>query len=237
MPKQSLGAEKTGTCDFCQSPFSKKRFDQRLCSDACRREAKGVYNQGHWMFRRDRELRNQKRKELYLKNREVSLAKAKQWRKENPEESKAKSRSNYEKYKEKHTERTKKYRQMYPEVRQREYRNARQRRPWERSLSNARSRSMKKKLAFDLTREWCEQTWTGFCALTGLPFKFGSQTLFPFTVSIDRINSNLGYIQSNCRFVLFAVNSLRGSGSDDEMYQIAEALLAYRDQKRAPATP
>lgn len=93
------------------------------------------------------------------------------------------------------------------------------------SLENAKNRSLKKGFPFDLTREWCERVWTGKCAVTGLPFAFGTQTHFPFSPSIDRIDSALGYTQTNCRFVLFAINSLKGTGTDEQMLQIAQALI------------
>jgi hypothetical protein len=42
--------------------------------------------------------------------------------------------------------------------------------------------------------------------------------------SIDRIIPSCGYQQWNSRFILLGVNSLKGSGSDDEMYAVAQAL-------------
>src|SRR5216684_3279553 len=122
-------------------------------------------------------------------------------------------------------DRAEKYKKSHPEVGTKSYRTAREKRPWEWPLINARGRSQKKGFAFDLTREWCEAKWTGTCALSGLPFSFGSQDHHPFSPSIDRIESSKGYTQDNCRFVLFAVNSFKGTGTDEQMLEIANALI------------
>jgi hypothetical protein len=47
----------------------------------------------------------------------------------------------------------------------------------------------------------------------------------PYSVSIDRIKHHVGYYPHNCRFVLHAVNTMRGSGTDAEMNLIARALI------------
>lgn len=224
--KQTLGEERIGTCQICQAPFPKTRFDAKFCSTECRTEAKKFYNRTRWLDRTDRETMNEKRKERYYAARPQVLENLKQWRRDNPEEAKAKDRAKYEANKEKHIARTNAYRKAHPEVRQKEFHNARQKRPWRQCLANARNRSLKKGFSFDLTREWCEQNWTGTCALTGLPFMFGTQTLFPFSPSIDRIKSSEGYTQNNCRFVLFAVNSFKGTGTDEQMLEIANALIS-----------
>jgi hypothetical protein len=82
--------------------------------------------------------------------------------------------------------------------------------------------------------EWAEKTYTGVCALTGLPFINSAQAIAgksggrPYSPSIDRINPLKGYTQDNCRFVLFAVNSFKGTMSDPEMYHIARALISHQ---------
>lgn len=45
---------------------------------------------------------------------------------------------------------------------------------------------------------------------------------------MDRIDSSKGYTQDNCRFILFAVNSFKGVGTDALMLEIAQALLERR---------
>jgi hypothetical protein len=106
--------------------------------------------------------------------------------------------------------------------------------PWYQSLLAAGNRAHFKGLEHDLTKEWAERTFTGYCSLTGLPFinraqgPAGKSGGVAYSPSIDRINPLKGYTQDNCRWVLFAVNSLKGTMTDAEMYHIAAALLAKR---------
>lgn len=226
--KQTLGEERIGTCQICQQPFPKTRHDAKFCSTACRKNAQQFYARTRWMDRIDRVEMNNRRKERYYANRPQVLEKLKQWRLDNPEAAKAKDRAKYESNREKHNQRSAAYKKAHPEVSQKAYKTARKKRPWEWPLTNARNRSQKKSFAFDLTREWCEQNWTGACSLSGLPFQFGTQTHFPFSPSIDRIDSSKGYTQNNCRFVLFAVNSFKGTGTDDQMIEIARAIVSLK---------
>ena len=230
--KTTLGESKTETCQICHAQYHKTRFDQKFCSKPCREEAKKFYKRAIWFERPDREKQNARRKQHYLNHRKQTLAQQKQWRLEHPEEDKIRRQQTYERNKEKHIARCAAYRAAHPEIRHKEYENRRQRYPWQEALANARNRSAKKKFAFDLTREWCIQNWTGRCAVSNLPFAFGTQSYCPFSPSIDRIRSDLGYTQDNCRFVLFAVNNLKGAGTDADMLRIAEAIVSH--QKALP---
>lgn len=220
---------KITNCVWCDSPFLMTRRDARFCSKS---HAMKFHNKkAVWTNRPDRFAQNQQRAVRYQANREVELAKQKEKRIANPELFRAKERAEYQRNKQKHMMHAKAYRKAHPEKRNPEYRRSRQKYPWLRCLVNAERRALKKKFPFELTREWCLQNWTGKCAITSLDFIFGTQTYYPFSPSIDRIDSSKGYLQNNCRFVLFAVNSLKGIGTDEQMLQIAKAIA---DQKAAP---
>lgn len=92
----------------------------------------------------------------------------------------------------------------------------------------AKGRAAKRKLPFDLTYEWGEKRWTGFCELTGIPFaprRDAPSSLF--SPSLDKIIPAKGYIQDNCRFVLFGINNLKHDGTDEEMYYVAKSLISH----------
>jgi hypothetical protein len=100
---------------------------------------------------------------------------------------------------------------------------------WKIAFKAAKQRALKKKIEFGLTKEWALVRWTGRCELTGIEFvrsvgKGGGPGIY--SCSLDRIDHALGYVESNCRFVLASVNAFRGSGSDDEMLAIAKKLIA-----------
>ena len=105
----------------------------------------------------------------------------------------------------------------------------RQRMPWLASFHACRKRAIKNGIEFTLTYEWARETYTGYCALTGLPFDVrevaGKPGPRPHSVSIDKIDQTKGYIPSNCRFVLNAVNTFRGTAADVDMLTIAKALV------------
>lgn len=103
----------------------------------------------------------------------------------------------------------------------------RKRYPWHAILNGAKTRSKKESMAFDLNAAWCKSRWTGNCELTGIAFvpAFNRQGPSMFSPSIDKIIPSLGYVEGNCRFVLWAVNAMKGRGTDSDMYRIAETLL------------
>ena len=103
--------------------------------------------------------------------------------------------------------------------------------PWYSGLLAAGDRSRQKKHEYTLTAEWAASTYTGFCVLTGIPFVISAQGpagksgVRPYSPSIDRINPLKGYTQDNCRWVLSAINSFKGTMTDQEMLTIARALV------------
>lgn len=88
-------------------------------------------------------------------------------------------------------------------------------------------------LPFTLTDEWARKRWTGRCELTGIPFVVAGTHGKFFSPSLDRIDPKKGYVDDNCRFILFAVNTLKGVGTDEDMMLVARELIAnYK-----PSTP
>ena len=89
-----------------------------------------------------------------------------------------------------------------------------------------RIRAKKKGIDFDLDRPHLE-TMGDRCALTGIKFTATDRPGKPhmYSPSVDRLKADEGYVKGNVRVVLFAINSFRGTGTDTEMLNIAEALL------------
>ena len=80
-------------------------------------------------------------------------------------------------------------------------------------LKDARRRAASKGMSFSLTRDWVIgrlRRWT--CEATGWLFVIQSgRGHHPFAPSIDRINSTRGYTPANCRLVISAVNTIKGT--------------------------
>ena len=100
-------------------------------------------------------------------------------------------------------------------------------RPWEELLRSARTRAKKRGRVFELTEQWALSKWTGYCALTGIPFvlNLGRPTYGPFSPSIDRVDPLGGYTPENCRFILMCLNSFKGQMADNEFIMVARRLV------------
>jgi hypothetical protein len=98
--------------------------------------------------------------------------------------------------------------------------------PWLNSLRNSKTRAKTMGIPFDLTRDWVRARWTGRCEITGIEFVLSDRrTPYLFSPSLDRIAPEKGYTQDNCRFVIHAVNALKGAGTDEQMLSIAKAIV------------
>lgn len=82
------------------------------------------------------------------------------------------------------------------------------------ALANARQRAPKKRVPFDIDREYVMSRLEevgGVCELSGIAFvpgydPDGRYSHNPFGVSIDRIEPAKGYVRGNIRLVLTALN-------------------------------
>jgi hypothetical protein len=74
----------------------------------------------------------------------------------------------------------------------------------------------------------------GVCELTGLPFILAQdQPTYhnPYAPSLDRIDSGLGYLDSNVRVVLAAVNRSLGAEGEATMLPILKAMVVAIEAK------
>lgn len=99
------------------------------------------------------------------------------------------------------------------------------------------SELQKKKLDFNLTKDYLKQLWdkqNGICALSGIAMTFDIDSGRTNTnVSVDRINPNLGYTKDNIQLVCMAVNQMKSDLKLEELYMFCEALLRYKDFKNS----
>jgi hypothetical protein len=92
-----------------------------------------------------------------------------------------------------------------------------------------RIKNSKKVIPFNLSVKWAKENYSGKCELTGIPFKRANNRVSnPYSPSVDRIKPELGYVEENCRKILMGLNGLKHTGCDEDMYTIAEALIANR---------
>lgn len=88
----------------------------------------------------------------------------------------------------------------------------------------AKYRAKCKGLDFNVSSKWIHKRLKRGCALTGLPFDF-SGDMGPYSPSLDRIDPQRGYMEDNIQVILFGINALKHTGSMEDVYDIARALL------------
>jgi hypothetical protein len=97
-------------------------------------------------------------------------------------------------------------------------------------LNSAKWSAKEKGIAFDLDHDWIlGRLQTGLCELTGLAFRLepldgGRQN--PYTASLDRIVPELGYVKSNVRMILWALNAAFNTYGEKVYAEIASVYLA-----------
>jgi hypothetical protein len=202
------------TCPHCGVSFPKPPTRQKYCSRECRAKA-------NWT--RNSEKLKKVFKEWYIKNKDHDCRKAREYYHKNREHA-LQVRDEYRKT---HLE-AECLRKLTKSVASAKLF------PWKNLLKSSFERSKVKNIPFDLTPEWAANRWTGFCEMTCLPFVLGAGSGVrgprPYSPTIDKIDPLKGYTIGNCRFIIQAVNALKGSGTDEDVYRIAEALLANRSK-------
>lgn len=108
------------------------------------------------------------------------------------------------------------------------------------SFKAAKSRAHSRKLDFSIDFEWIWQQYVvqnGKCLLTGIPFKmernkYNKRFSFPFSVSIDRIDSNQGYTKPNTRLVCTIVNLALNRFGDEAFKIMCESYITHQSNPK-----
>src|SRR5215469_1636342 len=187
--------------------------------------------QGREWHHANRERQNARRRQWHQDHREYAVAKFRQYHADHREEDNQRTRAWHSANRER--ENTKRLAHYYAhrdeanEKRKMNNQQTRLRVPWKALLRSARERAVRKGVPFELTEMWCISKWTGFCEVTGLPFRLGQRTSGPkfWSPSIDRIEPALGYTEANCRFVLWCINSFKHDATDSDMVSVAKAIV------------
>lgn len=111
------------------------------------------------------------------------------------------------------------------------------------SLARAKARAKERGVPFDLTLDWAlakveEQNFC--CPLTQIPFfsrhEAGSFQN-PYGPSFDRVVPALGYVQSNVRIVIFAINAMLSDWGEETFRKVADAYRHTRIECRQKSLP
>ncbi len=72
----------------------------------------------------------------------------------------------------------------------------------------------------------------GMCAISGVSMTWGLAERSPNTISIDRIDSNIGYTLDNVQLVCFAVNLMKRDHSSDDFVNWCRSIVKTADSKK-----
>ena len=104
-----------------------------------------------------------------------------------------------------------------------------------RLCNSAKNRAKIKSLPFDLTVKYLLDLYEeqeGLCALTSVAFDFEPHSRKSVankdTISLDRIEPDMGYTKENVRLVTFQVNCAKGFYTDEEFYEMCANALRNR---------
>jgi hypothetical protein len=72
----------------------------------------------------------------------------------------------------------------------------------------------------------------GLCALSGIRMTWATGKTAPTSISIDRIDNSIGYVDGNVRLVCVCVNAFKSTMSDEELLKIAQSLVISMQAKK-----
>lgn len=97
-------------------------------------------------------------------------------------------------------------------------------------VASAKSNSSvyRRGVSFEVDNENIERLYNqqkGLCAISGIPMLLGRNS--NYSISIDRIDNNIGYVLTNIRLVCKCVNLMRNVLSDSEFLKICKSIVDY----------
>ena len=97
-------------------------------------------------------------------------------------------------------------------------------------LSGAKTRSKKHNRPFNIDVSYINKLWSaqqGKCKLSGVKMTTGVMVGSPTVVSIDRINSNKGYVKGNCQLVTVTVNMMKQKLSNIQLLAVCKLVANH----------
>ena len=197
---------------------------------------------------------NERQREYYEENREKRLGYGKKYRDSNLEKARERERYYYYANRDKELERNRKYRDANPEVaikyrknnrerikqnqikyqkanrekinerRRKRYQNA----PFKFRVQDMKKRANKNGLDFDLDENYLQYLWKeccGVCKMTGVKMLKKTEINNPYSMSVDRLDSDKGYVKDNVRLVSRWYNVSRNKWGDKFTFEMCQRVI------------
>lgn len=103
-------------------------------------------------------------------------------------------------------------------------------------LSSAKRRAKDNNLDFDINLDYLLELWTGHCEVSGVEFEYHKtdKRVNKNAPSLDRIDSDFGYIQGNVRFVTWHVNCAISEYGYETFVALCEAVIKNKEIRYGP---
>ena len=94
-------------------------------------------------------------------------------------------------------------------------------------LKHLQASAKKRKLDFNLTeRDLIELSWPITCPLLKVKLNYNAKGYDPYAPSVDRLDSELGYVSGNIQIVSVKGNRSKNNLTDAELRQMAKFYLS-----------
>lgn len=100
--------------------------------------------------------------------------------------------------------------------------------PWVRCLYAIKQSAKRRGIEFNLTKEYLESIWTDVCPIFGIKMVINEGKAKDNSYSLDRIDSNKGYVEGNVMVISYRANVIKSMGTAEEHQKIASFLESRR---------
>jgi hypothetical protein len=110
------------------------------------------------------------------------------------------------------------------------YRNHKRNSPFKHRCTRAKSRASNLNVDFDLTPEYLESIWTGFCPVLGVPIDMDTDRRDELAAELDRFQPKLGYVKGNVHWLSRKVNRIKNNVSIRELESLVLWMREVTDE-------
>jgi len=101
------------------------------------------------------------------------------------------------------------------------------------SLYFSRKKQNAKSTKWEFTLQMSDVTWNTHCPILGMEIDWFAETRNEASPSLDRIDTNLGYIPGNVELVSWRANRIKNDGTAEEHLLIAEYMKRQEIKKES----
>lgn len=108
----------------------------------------------------------------------------------------------------------------------RRYHELKERTPFKHKCLYKASTAKREGLEFNLTPEYLEQLWTGYCSISGIPIFLYNERVAEDHAELDRVDPRLGYTIGNVLWLSRKYNRLKGNATAADLRLILNWMEA-----------